>query len=74
MLATIASKLKQSPTCTITINGYPATDKRSQADCTAKLEKVKNYLVEVGGISADRITTECIVDGGDKNTVDVKGN
>jgi hypothetical protein len=74
MLSTIAAKLKASPTCNIVINGYPAPDKRSQADCTQKLEKIKNYLVEVGGISADRITTECLVDGGDKNTIDIKAN
>jgi len=74
MLATVASTLKQNPTCSITINGYPEASKLSQSNCTQKLEKVKNYLVEVGGISADRITTECIIDGGDKNTVDVKGN
>ncbi len=74
MLATVAAKMKQHPDCKIVINGYPETNKASQANCTERLEKIKNYLVEVGGISADRITTECLVDGGDKNTIDVKCN
>ncbi|MBS1510502.1 MAG: OmpA family protein [Bacteroidetes bacterium] len=74
MLSTCAAKLKGSPTCTITITGYPETSKASQALCNKRLEAVKKYLVEKEGISADRITTNCEVGGGDKNTVDIKSN
>ena len=74
MLATVASKLKANPNCMITINGYPETSKASQANCQKRLDAVKIYLIEKEGISADRITTNCEVGGGDKNTIDVKCN
>jgi hypothetical protein len=72
MLATVAGKLKEKPTCTITITAYPKADKRQQALADKKLEAVKNYLVETLGISADRITTDKLIDGGDSNTIDIK--
>lgn len=74
MLATVASKLKANPTCTITVNGYPEASKASQANCQKRLDAIKIYLIEKEGISADRITTNCEVGGGDKNTIDVKCN
>jgi outer membrane protein OmpA-like peptidoglycan-associated protein len=74
LLATVAAKLKASPDCSVTINGYPETSKASQANCQKRLDAIKTYLVEKEGISADRITTNCEVGGGDKNTVDVKSN
>ncbi len=72
MLATVGSKLKGSAACSITINGYPAASKASQALCNKRLELIKSYLVETEGISADRIATNCEVGGGDANTVDIK--
>jgi hypothetical protein len=74
MLATVAAKLKASPNCNITLTGYPETNKASQANCQKRVEAAKNYLVEKEGISADRITTNCEIGGGDKNTVDIKSN
>ncbi len=75
MLATVASKLKAGgPECTISITGYPAANKSSQAVCQKRLKAVSDYLVENEGISADRISIDCQVDGGDKNTVDIKCN
>jgi outer membrane protein OmpA-like peptidoglycan-associated protein len=74
MLATVAAKMKTSPDCNITVTGYPETSKASQAACNKRLDAVKNYLVEKEGISADRITTNCEIGGGDKNTVDIKSN
>jgi hypothetical protein len=74
MLATVAAKLKASPNCNITLTGYPETNKASQANCQKRVAAAKNYLVEKEGISADRITTNCEIGGGDKNTVDIKSN
>jgi len=74
MLATVAAKMKANPTCNITINGYPEASKASQAVCQKRVDAIKKYLVEREGISADRITTNCEVGGGDKNTVDIKSN
>jgi hypothetical protein len=74
MLATVASKMKSYPDCNINVVGYPDTDKRSQAACQARVDAIKAYLVGKQGISADRISTNCEVGGGDKNTVDIKCN
>ena len=70
----VAAKLKERSDCSVTITGYPETSKRSQANCQKRLEKIKNNLVENEGISADKITTNCEVGGGDKNTIDIKCN
>ncbi|MFT3680737.1 MAG: hypothetical protein QM791_10730 [Ferruginibacter sp.] len=72
MLASVATKLKDNPNCTITLTAYPKADKRSQSLADKKLEAVKNYLVEKLGISADRIATDKVIDGGDANTIDIK--
>ncbi|MGH2566146.1 MAG: OmpA family protein, partial [Ginsengibacter sp.] len=74
MLATVASKLKNNPDCSITVTGYPAASKASQALCNKRTEAVKTYLTEKEGISADRITPNCEVGGGDANTIDIKSN
>jgi outer membrane protein OmpA-like peptidoglycan-associated protein len=74
MLSNVSAKLKANPTCTITINGYPEASKASQAVCQKRLDAIKMYLVETESISADRISTNCEVGGGDKNTVDIKSN
>lgn len=74
MLSTVAGKLKDKPTCAITLTAYPKADKRSQSLADKKLEAVKNYLVEKLGISADRISTDKVIDGGDANTIDIKSN
>ena len=74
MLATVASKLKNSPSCSITVTGYPAASKASQALCNKRVDAVKTYLTEKEGISADRISVNCEVGGGDVNTVDIKTN
>ncbi len=72
MLATVASGLKSSAACSISITGYPAASKASQTICNKRNEMIKKYLVETEGISADRIDVSCEVGGGDINTVDIK--
>lgn len=72
MLAGIAARLKESAACNIIINGYPAASKASQAVCNKRIESIKKYLIETEGIGADRIDTNCLVGGGDVNTVDIK--
>ncbi len=74
MLATIASKLRNSASCSITITGYPAASKASQALCNKRIAAIKAYLTEKEGISADRVEAGCQVGGGDANTVDIKTN
>ena len=72
MLATVASKLKANAECNITVTGYPAASKASQALCNKRVDAIKTYLMEKEGISGDRVTTNCEVGGGDANTVDIK--
>jgi len=74
MLATVASKLKENPTCTITITAYPGTSKPQQSLADKKLDAVKNYIVETLGVSGDRIMTDKNIGGGDANTIDIKSN
>lgn len=74
MLATVASKMKANAECSITVTGYPVASKASQALCNRRTNAVKNHLVEVEGISANRIMTNCQVGGGDANVIDIKSN
>jgi opacity protein-like surface antigen len=75
MLAAVASKMKANPTCNVSLTGYPATSKAAQANCNCRMDAAKKYLTEQGGISADRISTNCEVsDGANANTIDIKSN
>jgi OOP family OmpA-OmpF porin len=74
IISTLATQLKEKPNCKIILRGYPAASKSSQSVCQRRLDAIKNRLVETEGISADRISTDCTVEGGDKNTVDVSSN
>lgn len=72
MLSSVADKLKNNPNCTITLTAYPSASKASQNLADKKLEAAKNYLIEKLGISADRVSTNKIIDGGDADTIDIK--
>jgi hypothetical protein len=74
LLSACSGQLKSNPTCNVTLNAYPEASKASQAVAQKRLDAMKAYLVETGGISADRISTNAEVGGGDKNTVDIKSN
>ena len=74
LLAVVAAKLKANPKCNISINGYPEASKAAQAVCQQRVDAVKMYLVQKEGISAERVSTNCEVGGGDKNTIDIKSN
>ena len=77
MLHTVAAKLKASPTCNISITGYPEASKTAQAVCNARNAAIVKYLTEQEGISEGRISTNCeVVDATstNKNTVDIKSN
>lgn len=72
LLTSVAEILKANPDCRITLTAYPAASKTSQSMTDKKLEAVKLYLVEKLGISADRIETNKVIDGGDSETIDIK--
>ena len=72
ILASVAGRLKDNPLCSITITGYPAASKASQAVCNKRTEAIRMYLMNNEGISADRLSVSCEVGGGDANTIDLK--
>lgn len=72
ILASVAGRLKESPTCSLTITGYPAASKASQAVCNNRSEAIRMYLMNNEGISSDRLSVSCEVGGGDANTIDLK--
>lgn len=72
MLATVASKLRNNPICSIVVTGYPEASKASQAIANRRVNAIKAYLTEKEGISADRVETNIEVGGGAANTVDLR--
>lgn len=75
LLATVASKMKDNPTCNIVIVGYPAASKPHQSMAAKRSDAIKKYLVETLGISTDRIATDNTkLGGGDEKTFDIKSN
>ena len=72
MLASVASKLQEKPTCTIIITAYPGASKAQQSVADKKLAAIQTYLTETLGVSADRIATDKSIGGGDANVIDIK--
>ncbi len=73
ILADIAKRLKENPSANIIITAYPGVCGQ-QYIYHNRVNNIKKYLVLKEGISLDRITTNCEIDGGDKNTVDMKSD
>jgi outer membrane protein OmpA-like peptidoglycan-associated protein len=73
VLAMIAAKMKNSPDCKVVVIGYCASDKKQQQLSWDHVNKVITYLVEKEAISADRFIFNYGQDGGDCNTVDIRG-
>jgi outer membrane protein OmpA-like peptidoglycan-associated protein len=73
VLASVASRLRNNPECKVVVIGYCASDKKQQQLSWDHVNKVITYLVEKEGISADRFIFNYGQDGGDCNTVDLRG-
>ncbi|MDP4260936.1 MAG: OmpA family protein [Bacteroidota bacterium] len=73
VLAMVAAKMKNSPECKVVVIGYCASDKKQQQLSWDHVNKVITYLVEKEGISADRFIFNYGQEGGDCNTVDIRG-
>lgn len=74
MLAVIAVKMKNAPLVNVTVAAYPDVCEHKGHVFFKRVENIKKYLVEKEGISPDRITTNCEVGGGDRNSVDIKSD
>ncbi len=73
LLAGVAARLRNSPTCRLTIVSYCTDSKSKQQSGNARAESVRRYLVESEGISNDRLTVLTGQQGGDCNTIDLRG-
>lgn len=73
LLKQVAAKLLANSNCKIMISGYPQTSKAAQAFCVQRMDKIKEYLKSLNVVE-DRVSTNCVVGGGDANTVDIKSN
>ncbi len=76
LLSSVASKLKDNPTCSVTITGYTGTSKAMQALGNCRKDAILKELSEKNNIGADRVTynTEVTEDAKLVNTVDIKSN
>jgi outer membrane protein OmpA-like peptidoglycan-associated protein len=73
VLATVASRLRNNPECKVVVVGYCSSSKKEQQLSWDHVNKVITYLVEKEGISADRFIFNYGQDGGDCDTVDLRG-
>jgi outer membrane protein OmpA-like peptidoglycan-associated protein len=73
MLAGVAATLRNNPNCRLTIVSYCTDSKSKQQSGNARAEAVRRHLVEREGISNDRISVLTGQQGGDCNTIDLRG-
>ncbi|MCR6719957.1 MAG: OmpA family protein [Chitinophagaceae bacterium] len=73
VLATVASRMRNNPECKVAVVGYCSSNKKEQQLSWDHVNKVISYLVEEQGVSADRFIFNYGNEGGDCNTVDLRG-
>jgi len=73
VLASVAARMRNNPECKVVVIGYCASDKKQQQLSWDHVNAVITYLVEKEGISADRFIFNYGQEGGDCNTVDLRG-
>ncbi|TXJ22548.1 MAG: hypothetical protein E6Q24_20545 [Chitinophagaceae bacterium] len=73
VLSTVASRLRNSPECKVVVVGYCSSSKKEQQLSWDHVNKVITHLVEKEGISQDRFIFNYGQEGGDCNTVDLRG-
>jgi outer membrane protein OmpA-like peptidoglycan-associated protein len=72
LLASVAQKLRNSPTCRVAVIGYGESSKAAQQLSWDRVNAVINYLVDKEGISADRFIWRSGQVGGLETTVDLQ--
>jgi outer membrane protein OmpA-like peptidoglycan-associated protein len=72
VLATVATRLRNSPECKVVVAGYGSSTKKEQQLSWDHVNKVITYLVEQEGISSDRFIFKYGEDG-PVDTVDLRG-
>jgi outer membrane protein OmpA-like peptidoglycan-associated protein len=72
VLAQVADKLRNNPTCKIVVTGYGEPSKSSQQLSWDRVNAVINHMFDKQGISADRFIWRYGQSEGDPNTVDLR--
>jgi outer membrane protein OmpA-like peptidoglycan-associated protein len=72
LLASVASRLRNSPECKIVVTGYCASSKSEQQRSWDRVNAVISYMVEKEGINQDRFFWNYGQEGGDCNTIDLR--
>jgi outer membrane protein OmpA-like peptidoglycan-associated protein len=73
MLASVGARLRNNPGCKVVVVGYCQSTKAEQQRSWERVNAVINYMVEKEGLSADRFIFQYGQQGGDCNTVDLRG-
>jgi outer membrane protein OmpA-like peptidoglycan-associated protein len=72
VLASVADKLRNNPTCKVVVTGYGEPSKSSQQLSWDRVNGVINHMVDKQGISSDRFIWRYGQSEGDPNTVDLR--
>ncbi|HEY0678471.1 MAG TPA: OmpA family protein [Chitinophagaceae bacterium] len=72
LLASVAQKMRNSPTCRVAVIGYGESSKAAQQLSWDRVNAVINYLVDKEGISSDRFIWRSGQTGGEETTVDLR--
>jgi len=73
LLASVGARMRNNPECKVVVVGYCNSTKQEQQLSWDRVNAAINYLVEKEGISADRFIFQYGQEGGDCNTVDLRG-
>lgn len=73
LLASIASRMRNNPECKVVVVGYCSSNKQEQQLSWDRVNAVINHMVEKEGVSADRFIFQYAQEGGDCNTIDLRG-
>lgn len=72
VLATVADRMRNNPTCKVVVTGYGEPSKASQQLSWDRVNAVINHMVDKQGISIDRFVFRFGQSEGDPNTVDLR--
>lgn len=72
MLADVANRMRQNPSCRVVVTGHAEASKSSEQLSWDRVNAVINYLSEQEGISSDRFIFQYSGVPGDNNTVDLR--
>lgn len=72
LLSSVASSLRGQPNCKLVVCGSAAKSKSGQALGQKRVDAIVKYLIEVQGISADRVVAQYDCSEGDPSVVELR--